>query len=158
SAVGPLEKLAARGTSPEARLTALCLLERLDALRSSHLLPALSDSHPGVRRQALRLAEGMVNDDGTLALAMLRLLDDPDPQVRLQVGCSLGAWSDGRSGRALATLLVGNADEPIMTAAVFSSLHSGNVGSVVSTLLQKEYAGKTPPALLERVFESAGAL
>jgi putative membrane-bound dehydrogenase-like protein len=158
AATGPLQKLAANGMWPESRLTALCLLDRLGALRSEHLFPALADPHPGVRRHGLRLAEGLVNDNTALGFAMLGKLDDPDPQVRLQLACSLGAWNDGRAGRALATLLVGNVDEPIMVAAVFSSLQPKTIGGVLAVVLQKEHRAKTPPALLEKLFEVAAAV
>ncbi|MGE5191852.1 MAG: PVC-type heme-binding CxxCH protein [Deltaproteobacteria bacterium] len=158
AAVEPLGRLALTGKSAESRLAALCLLDRLGALRAGHLFPALADSHPGVRRHALRLAEKLVDENPALGMALPGKLDDPDPQVRLQLACSLGAWHDPRGGRALATLLLGNLDEPIMTAAVFSSLHAKNVSGAVAGVLGGENRAKIPPALLEKLFEVAAAV
>jgi putative membrane-bound dehydrogenase-like protein len=155
AAFKPLEQLVAKNPRAETRLSALCLLDRLGGLGPEHLFPALGDSHAGVRRHAVRLAEGHVDENAALGFAMLGKLDDPDPQVRLQLACSLGAWPDPRAGRALATLLVQNPDEPIMTAAVFSSLQSKTVGGVVAGVLQAGQRAKPPPALMEKLFEVA---
>jgi len=56
-----------------------------------------------------------------LGEALLKLLDDPDAQVRLQLAYTLGQWQDARAGRALGKMAVAAAADPFMSAAVMSS-------------------------------------
>ncbi len=57
-AVGPLLGVAEGSGNPLARLHALWLLAHFEALRVALLVKALGDPHPGVRENALRIAEG----------------------------------------------------------------------------------------------------
>ncbi|MAG93846.1 MAG: dehydrogenase, partial [Planctomycetaceae bacterium] len=62
SAQQPLEQLAEHGEVPAGRLHAICTLDGLNALGDDVVLHALSDEHPEVRRHAIRLAEGRLNE------------------------------------------------------------------------------------------------
>ena len=84
-----LVKLAATAERPLTRLHALCTLDGLQALESGVLLKGLADSHPGVRRHAVRLCEGRLTDT-SLGAGLLKLVEDPDLRVRLQLACTLG--------------------------------------------------------------------
>ena len=63
------------------------------------LSEALADPEPGVRIQALVLAEQRPHD--ALVRAAVRRVDDPDPKVRLQLACAIGAWPQPEAGLAL---------------------------------------------------------
>ena len=85
------------------------------------LTAALGDRHPGVRRHALRLSEPLLQDTPELQQAALKLGEDPDAHVRLQLAYSLGEWDAPQAGRALGKLALANAGDQYITAAVMSS-------------------------------------
>src|SRR5205807_1534779 len=127
-AAGPLLKeLAAESQRPLCRLHALCTLDGLAALDARTLEAALADPHPGVRRHAVRLAEPLLNGSPAVAAAVVKLGSDDDPQVRMQVALSLGAWDDAAAGAALAQLARRDADDRFVAAAVLSSLTNKNL-------------------------------
>lgn len=121
SAVEPLGRLAATSANPLARVPALFTLETLGALRASVIAPALRDPHPVVRRHALRLAEARAAASPELIGAAIRLVNDPDAKVRLQLACTLGEWDDPRAGEALGKLALANAGDADFQTAVMSS-------------------------------------
>jgi len=118
-AVAPLGRLASGSANPLARLHALCMLDSLGALRPELILSALRDDHPGIRENALRIAESHGGDNVIIAAA--KLADDPEPKVRLQLACSLGAWTNAGASEALAKLAIANQGDPFMLAAILSS-------------------------------------
>ncbi|MEO7299285.1 MAG: PVC-type heme-binding CxxCH protein, partial [Verrucomicrobiota bacterium] len=120
SAVVPLlEKLARENKNPLTRLHALCTLDGLGALKPALIEHALSDSHPGIRINALRLAEARATP-GVIAAAV-KLVNDKDPKVRLQLACTLGEWKDPAAGKALGQIAVANHADKFLIAAVMSS-------------------------------------
>src|SRR5262249_31920997 len=139
--VPPLEKLAAKSKRPLARLHALCTLDGLGALRPALLVAALADEHPGVRRHAVRLCEGRVEKSAALGAALLKRVDDPDAQVRLQLACTLGEWDDARAGEALGRLVLKDGGDRYLLAAVLSSVTKKNLDGLLLTVLK----GKSPP-------------
>ena len=128
AAVPLLIKLARESRNPLARLHALCTLDGLDALKPELLVPALGDAHPGVRINALRLSESRFTPQ--VAAAALKLVDDADPKVRLQLACTLGDWNDPSAGLALGRLAVANYAHKYITAAVMSSAVPHNLALV----------------------------
>lgn len=152
-AVGPLVKLASTSANPITRLHALCTLDNLGAMPVEVLTRALRDKHPGIRANALRVAESR----GTplVMAAAAKLVDDPDPKVLLQLACSLGAWSNAVAGEALGRLAVANQTDPFLVAAVMSSALP-HVGAVVAAAVK---SGPQPPlALAEPLANLALAL
>jgi putative membrane-bound dehydrogenase-like protein len=143
AAVPLLEKVARGSKHPEARLHALCALDGLNALAPGPIQTALGDEHPGIRRHAVRLAEQHLNAEP----AILKLVEDEDAQVRLQLAYSLGEWKDQRAARALAELALRHVDDPFLTAAVLSSVHAENLSGVLAGVFERS-AGREPPALL----------
>jgi putative membrane-bound dehydrogenase-like protein len=158
SAGKPLEELAAKSTRAEARLHALCVLDGLKQLRASTVLATLGDPHPGVRRHAVRLGEQFLSATPELGAALLKRIDDPDAQVRLQLACSLGEWPESRSGRALAALALRDPADLYLTAAVLSSVHSSNVEEVVLGVLDASGEKGPPVSLAQRLIGVATAL
>jgi mono/diheme cytochrome c family protein len=74
-----------------ARLHSLWTLQGLSALKREHLLAALKDKEPRVRRAAVQLSESILAaGDAELLAAMKTLNKDTDPQVATQVYL---AWS-----------------------------------------------------------------
>ncbi|WP_435010880.1 PVC-type heme-binding CxxCH protein [Tundrisphaera lichenicola] len=110
-------------SSPRAvvRMQALCTLDGLGSLTPDLIRAGLVDRHPGVREQAVRLAEGRIGSDPEIGPALLALADDPEIRVRYQLALSLGEWDDPRAGRALGRLAVRDASDSWVRAAVHSS-------------------------------------
>ncbi len=157
AAVPHLENLAASSERPLARLHALCTLDGLGALRPAVLRKALADPHAGVRRHAVRLCEGRLADAPELA-EVVKLVRDPDAQVRLQLACTLGEWDDPRAARALGELAAREAGEPFLTAAVLSSVSAKNLDGVLLSVVQATEGGPPPARLVEGLLRLAGDL
>ncbi|MFQ5732767.1 MAG: PVC-type heme-binding CxxCH protein [Planctomycetaceae bacterium] len=135
SAVPLLQKTATgRGRQAAARLHALCTLDGLGALKPSLITAALVARHAVIRRHAVRLAEGRLDSSSELDASVARLAGDPEPLVRMQVAYSLGESRSGQSARALADLILNNADDRYLTAAAMSSLNRSNIEAVVTRL------------------------
>ena len=134
-AVKPLEDLAVKSARPEARLHALCVLDGLGVLDGEVVQAGLADPHAGVRRHAIRLSERFLDTSPLLGLRLLKLVNDPDAQVRLQLAYSLGAWHGQRAGLGLSVLALEHGDDPYLAAAVLSSVHKANIKEVLAGVL-----------------------
>jgi putative membrane-bound dehydrogenase-like protein len=133
AAIPLLEQSVKENPRPLCRLQALCTLDGLAALKPEILRLALNDKHPGIRRHAIRLCESHLSAE--LGGDLVRLVADPDPQVRMQLAYTLGEWKDPRAGEALGKLALRDADDPFILAAVMSSANSQNLDSLLLTIL-----------------------
>jgi putative membrane-bound dehydrogenase-like protein len=114
--VPALRTLASAPTTPLGRLHALWTLDGLGALDADVIARALDDSDPGVRENAVLLAElhGSVPGlDGKLAA----LAADADPRVRFQVLATLGGLDTPVATAAHERLLLGAIDDSWMQVA-----------------------------------------
>lgn len=121
AAIDPLKKLAADSSNSAVRLQAIYTLELLGGLTNDMIDAGLSDPNASIRRAAVRLAEPRAKDDPNLMEAAVKLADDPDAKVRLQLACSLGEWDSPAAGGALGRIAVGGTDDAYLSAAVMSS-------------------------------------
>jgi putative heme-binding domain-containing protein len=128
----PLERFVTQNSRPQTRLQALCTLDGLGAASDELLVAAMEDKHPGVRRHAVRLAESRLKNSSNLINAFTKILDDPDPQVQMQVAYSLGEWTDPHAAAALAKRLATNSSDTYLSAAALSSINKANVTDVLS--------------------------
>jgi putative heme-binding domain-containing protein len=156
AAFKPLMHLAAKAKRPAVRLQALCTLELLGKLPEDLLVAALADAHPGVRRNAVRLAESHVNASRNIAEAVLRLADDLDAAVALQVAASLGVLDDhaGKTA-ALAKLAHRHSDNQYVITAILTSINEQELGKLIERL-DAEFRHEIPTTLLLQVAELAG--
>lgn len=120
--VPALENLARREDKPAARVHALHLLGHFGALADDAVIAALRDAEPGVREQALVLAE--TKSAEAVIAAAAKLVTDPNPKVRLQLACTLGAWRSRVAGEALAALAENSGSDAVLRGAIASSLVS----------------------------------
>ncbi|MFN7139523.1 MAG: c-type cytochrome, partial [Limisphaerales bacterium] len=134
SAAPVLKTLVHKSKEPAVRVQALCALDGIQRLGAEDVINALNDSHPGVRREALRLAEQFLgsNPDRTKeiwwnpALPMLRdklhtLVEDPDYMVRYQLALTLGEWKHPSAGFILAELAKRHVSDLWMRSAILTS-------------------------------------
>ncbi len=145
AALAPLLALAEQSKNPLARLHALCVLDGLGELPPASVARALSDNTPGVRENALRLAETRFTPE--VLAAAVHLVDDQDAKVRMQLAFSLGESKDALAGETLGRLLIAHADDPMMVAAVMSSA-TPHLRALVA-------AAKARPALAETLLTIA---
>ncbi len=157
TAVKPLEALVTTSKRPQARLQALCTLDGLAALTDQLLKKALADEHPGVRCNAVRLAEPRLADSKELVKAVANLAADADPHVRQQVAYSLGFAKDVSSERALASLLTLPQADQYVVAAAMSSLNQENIGPVLAAVLAADRNAGSEP-LVEKLLAMAAAM
>jgi putative membrane-bound dehydrogenase-like protein len=119
AAIAPLKSLIQHSRNGLARLHALCVLDGLGELSPNIVVQALGDTDPGVRENALRLAESHLTPE-TLANA-IRLEKDQDAKVRMQLAFLMGESKEAIAGDALGRLLVDHENDPMMLAAVMTS-------------------------------------
>ncbi|MBH57199.1 MAG: dehydrogenase [Planctomycetaceae bacterium] len=122
-----LEVTAIAGNVPQARLHALSALSGRQRLTQKVLMDALKDSHPAVRRLALRLAEEFKSRDS--AVAIIKALQDMSisensPEVLLQLAYSLGEFEGASIASSLATLLHRHPTNHFLVGAALSSTAS----------------------------------
>jgi putative membrane-bound dehydrogenase-like protein len=140
-----LKELVRKSSRPATRMQALCTLDGLSALNAELLNAALGDGDPSVRRHAVRLSESFLAEAPALLDGIIKLVDDADPQVQMQLAYTLGEIDDPRAAADLAQLAVARHADPYLLAAVWSSVNNGNV----LPLVQAIFAGASdPPATL----------
>ncbi len=122
AAAEPLLKIAKDSSHPAARLQALCTLDLLGHLSDEQIIKSLRDPHPGVRRQAIRLAESRLKSSYKLSEAVAKLAHDRDPGVALQLACTLGEAEGEFKIKPLFELFKKHADDDYICAAALSSM------------------------------------
>ena len=133
---------------PECRVQALGTLDGLGALDAAILREALADSHPGVRREAVRLAEPWLGKDEAISQAVLSLADDSEITVRYQVALSLGEWPAPKADRALGQIAARDGADLWVRSAVLSSA-APHAGTVLEAVLAAAGPEGPPAALVE---------
>ena len=88
-AVADLEAVLRESPDPQHRLHALWTLEGLGRLSDPGLMQALGDASPGVRENALKIAEGRAAGTPGFLEAILAHCEDPHPRVRLRAVLAL---------------------------------------------------------------------
>lgn len=154
AAAEPLSRIVVDSPRPAARLQALCTLDLLGKLHDAQVETALGDPHPGVRRQAVRLAETRLKSSPQLLMAVLKLADDPDAFVAQQLACSLGETDDPRKIAVLAGLVQRNASDAYVTSGVLSSVTDNELAGLLKLVF--DHPKKLPTSLVKSLLELAG--
>lgn len=148
SAVPHLAALLIGGPTPQARLHALYTLSGLDAISPDAISACLDDAHYALRLHGLRLADEHLQTPGPLVDRVLSMVDDPHPQVRLQLAFTLGQFSDERRLYALGDLARGEGQDPWLQAAILSSLPDASprmLGAILSSETRGQGVGLVRP-------------
>lgn len=157
AAVSALIKLANQAREPLARLHALCTLDGLGALNADLLASRMGDTHPGIRRHAIRLVENIPQDSPKLVAALLKRVDDADPQVQLQLACTLGEIDSPDVGRALGELAQNAKGDRFLFAAAMSSINKQNLPGVLTSVLNRADGREPNGNFLEQLLALASA-
>lgn len=123
AAIPLLRDLSQRSDLPQARVHALWLLDAISGLDAPLALRALKDAHPGVRENAVRLAEAWLGKSAAVANALLAMKNDRDARVQFQTALTLGEMKDSRALQALADIAARRAGEHWFRLAMLSSVH-----------------------------------
>ena len=138
--VPELKALAASTALPRTRVKALWILDGTDKIDIPTVTRALTDGSRDVRTSAVRLAERWLGEPGSeIQNAVLKLIDDPDWQVREQVAASLGAMSAGQKETAIVAMLQKHADDPVAADAALSGAR-GSEPAILEKLMQADAA------------------
>ncbi len=135
--VVPTLRRLAREASAVGRAHALWTLAGLGELRPDEIETALLASEPGLREQALILAESHARSSVALQRRMAALADDPSPRVRFQAAFSLGAIDIPESIAALARL-AGRVDNDSWTRTAILSSASTSAGRLLEALARQK--------------------
>jgi putative membrane-bound dehydrogenase-like protein len=126
-------------SEPASRLQVLCTLDGMGALDGTTVMAALLDPHPAVRKHGLCCLENTSTEGHeesfTRRLAQLQM--DKDPQVRMQLGYTLGNLEPEEAAKQLASLLCRTANERYVSVAALSSVRKTNVARVCAGLLEE---------------------
>ncbi|MCH7988669.1 MAG: hypothetical protein IID46_05885, partial [Planctomycetes bacterium] len=157
-----LERLVRNGNTPQARVHALWALEGLGILTVELLTEALSDSHPRVLEQAVRLAERYLKKDRSLRDTLSDLAEHADARVRFQVALSLGESSEaGEKERrsivdTIAAIAFRSADDPWTRIAAASAVADDPVQFLESCYHRIKINDKDrEPGMAELISEAA---
>ena len=156
AAVAVLEQLASGAKLPVCRMQALWTLDGLHASKPQLIASALADNDPGVRRNALRIAEEFLAGSSAVADATLKLTHDPDEMVRYQLALSLGDWNDPRAASTLGDLAIANLNDPFFRAAVLSSAVP-HATALLSRVLSGAPDGANLTAIVGQLVATLGA-
>jgi len=155
AALAPLAAVFAQSTRPAARLQALCALDGQQAVTPALLVQACADTHPAVRRHAIRLSESILSKSPEVAAAVLKLADDPDVGVRYQLAFSLGEWNDARATTALVQLARTGAGDAWLRTSVLSSA-AGRTAELLRAMLATPAKTAGRSELVNQLIATAG--
>ena len=153
-AIKLLKELALSGKEPKGRLHALWTLQGLDALDESTIEHALSDPHPGIRENALLLAEPLLASWPKLAERVLARAADESARVRFQAALTLGQVEHPGVRDALQSILLRDYEQRWTRIAVLSSFRSG-VAEILSKLNVGQLRSISNAAKLDLIREVA---
>lgn len=118
-AVPALVRMAQNRDAALGRLHALWTLQGLGQLKPGLIARALRDPEPGVRTNAIRLAEKHLAAAPELATALLAMAADADAKVRYQLLCTLGFIDTPQAAKVRQQLLFRDiTDEWVQVAAL----------------------------------------
>jgi putative membrane-bound dehydrogenase-like protein len=138
AAVEPLRRMTQSDASALGRLHALYALQGLGELNAEDLLARLGDQSPRVRQHAVRLSEAFASDDKSLQERIMKLADDDDGEVRLQLAFSLGVLSPELRRAPLMKLLARDGESELLRTALQSSLVDDAVAFLAAILSDDE--------------------
>lgn len=141
NAIDGLVNLVMHSTLPQSRVHAMGVLASLGAGQGGTEF-ALNDANPRVREWAIRWCESRTLTDESEA-KFIHLANDPDPNVRLQLGLSLSRMAVSEKTRLeTAVLLVATSnDDKYLTASSLNAI-GGNAAAALALLSVELGAGQ----------------
>jgi putative membrane-bound dehydrogenase-like protein len=116
-----VQKLFDTTKSPVAKVHALWIMEGLHGNSLQNLQSALQNPEPGLRENAIQIAELHLADFPALERDLLRLQNDPSLRVRLQLLCTLGSLHGAAAEAAKRKILLDDVDDRWIQFAALAS-------------------------------------
>jgi len=142
SIVPALVQMSVNEASAEGRLHALWTLEGLHQLGTESIEKALRDPEPGVRVNAIKLAELHLKATPSLAGNLMALQEDGDAKVRFQLLCTLGFIDTPEAAAVRNKLLFQDIEDEFVQVAALSA-PSSQTESLLESVLAR-YQRKIP--------------
>jgi putative membrane-bound dehydrogenase-like protein len=136
TAAGILASMVDTRSSPLARLLALRALDGLGKLGEPQIVRALKDVDPGVRENALQLAEPRLSTMPNLMAEVLKMGADTDARVRFECALALGAMEGPEKIPVLASIATRGLEDRWTRAAMLTAI-GGKGDAFLSVLLAK---------------------
>ncbi len=150
-AVAPLIKMTQNTTAPLGRLHALWTLEGMHKLTGDVIMHALQDPVPGIRVNAIKLAELHLPADPGLVPALLKLQEDADPKVRFQLLLTLGYLNTPEVNKVRQQLLFKDIGDQWVQIAALSASSSQAVPLLDAVLARFEPGNAAYASLVQRL-------
>ncbi len=122
AAVPALRRVIRESQRPQTRLLAAWSLEGLQSLDVASIQSLLDDPHPGVKENAIRLAESRFKTAPALIAKVAALADDETARIRFQTAFSLGETDDPLAVAALSRIARRDGEDQWIRTAVLSSV------------------------------------
>ncbi len=156
-----LHRMATDDSNPLGRLHALWTLEGLDALSPQLLEKAMDDPVPGVRENAIKLAEpflssAFLNKHPELPRKLLSLQNDPDARVRFQLLGTLGFLESSEAMEARETILFRDMQDPWVQIAALSARPTEGNHLLNAVLDRYERGNEAHRSLVQRLSTLTG--
>ncbi|MEO7047235.1 MAG: PVC-type heme-binding CxxCH protein, partial [Ferruginibacter sp.] len=135
-ALPSLIRVAQNSKKPMGRLHALWTLEGMHKLTLDLIVNAMKDPLPGIRENAIKLAELHLATNPGLVASLLTLKDDPDAKVRFQLLCTLGFINTPEIDRVRQQLLFTDINDKWVQIAALSASSSQSVSLLNAVLLK----------------------
>ncbi len=116
-----LGRLVETSQSAVGRVHALWTLDGMKKLDVRLILKALDDAEPGVRENAIILAESRLAGSPELAAKLIEMVEDTSPKVRFQLLCTLGFLSTAEAKAARDQLLAHDLEDRWVQVAALSA-------------------------------------
>lgn len=157
-AVAPLARLAVESPSAVGRVHALWTLQGLGRLDGPVIERALRDGEPGVRENAVKLAEIHLQRLPALGGSLFRMAGDPSPRVRFQLLLALGELDTPEARSVRLAMLMRDVEDEWMQIAGLSAAR-WNPAELFSAAAARLTAAETPGrrALFTRLGAMVGA-
>ncbi len=126
----------ANGPDPMGRLHALWTLEGIGQLQPKLIEQALKDSVPGIRENAIQLAELHLNASPSLANSLLALQNDNNAKVRFQLLLTLGYIHSPQAAEVRNKILFSDINDKWVQIAALSA-SSSQTASLLKVVLNK---------------------
>lgn len=154
SSVPLLRKTALESPRPEGRARALWMLRSLESLDLATEKKALTDKEPGVREQAIFLAEAMCKEYPELVQSLVSAAADESMRVRFNSAIVLGSLEGPGVVHALAKVAAKDGADQWVRAAVLSGIEKRMPAFL--TAFRKE--SKAEPMTFAAVMQDLGRL
>ena len=155
--VPAIVKMAQSKQFPLGRLHALWTLEGMNKLTPDLIMQALQDPEPGVRENAIKLAELHLTTWPGLAPNLIALKEDNNAKVRYQLLCTLGSLNSPDANEARQELLFKDINDNWVQIAALSASSSQSSDMLEGVLKKFDPAVPAYASLVTRLGNMIGA-